>query len=742
MKKIILSLLCTLLSLQISAQQLGNWKNFTNMKSISDALITPDGIWAATSGGAFYFNFNNSTYSQFNKAKGLGNNQLTTIAVDKNGYIWFGSLDGMIDIYDPGTNTFIKRILEIYNSSKTQKQINDLRVEGDTVYVSTDFGLSLIDVKTFSFFDTFLKFGNITSDTKIKSSFRNKLLFVATENGIAKQKDGATNLSAPESWENYTTSKGLPSNSTFKFVKYKDSIIVSTDKGLAVFTDTTWKIFLPSFNNSLISDMEVRNDSLFILSYDKIYVYSNGIITQPFPSIPTCQRIVLVDKQIYGLTKNGLAKVTLSGINQYIAPDGPSSNFFFGLAVDKNGNLWSGSGSNEFATGFYKFDGSTWTNYTKDDVPNANFNTIIKIYVDPNNTIYTLNWGDGFTRYSNNKFQIFNAFNTDLFGISNNPEFVVVQGLANDARGNLWILTYKSANKQHLAVLKTDSTWQFYSNILTNEILNGYGLLIDQSDTKWMIVGNSESSTGERIFYFNDTKPLYTSDVDGWGSISLANGLNSESINSFAIDRRGEMWIGTSAGINIISNTRDPKKITSLYLLRTQVVNAIAVDALNQKWIGTQQGVFVVSSDGTKILANYNSSNSPLPYDIIKSIAIDNNTGLIYFGTDYGLASLTTPSINPKENFSDILVSPNPVVLDDGKSTSITIDGLIRDTDIKILTITGKLITNFSSPGGRIATWDCRDINGNFVNSGVYLIVAYDKEGNNVGVGKVAIIKK
>ena len=67
---------------------------------------------------------------------------------------------------------------------------------------------------------------------------------------------------------------------------------------------------------------------------------------------------------------------------------------------------------------------------------------------------------------------------------------------------------------------------------------------------------------------------------------------------------------------------------------------------------------------------------------------------------------------------------------------------MIRDSDIKVLTISGKLVREFTTPGGRIANWDGRDETGNFVPSGVYLIVAYDKDGNNVSTAKVAILRE
>jgi flagellar hook assembly protein FlgD len=85
---------------------------------------------------------------------------------------------------------------------------------------------------------------------------------------------------------------------------------------------------------------------------------------------------------------------------------------------------------------------------------------------------------------------------------------------------------------------------------------------------------------------------------------------------------------------------------------------------------------------------------------------------------------------------------PNPVLLDKGQPANINISGLVRDSQIKIFTVSGKMITNFASPGAGIATWDGRDDSGNLVASGVYLIVAYDTEGNNVGTTKVAIIRK
>jgi flagellar hook assembly protein FlgD len=137
----------------------------------------------------------------------------------------------------------------------------------------------------------------------------------------------------------------------------------------------------------------------------------------------------------------------------------------------------------------------------------------------------------------------------------------------------------------------------------------------------------------------------------------------------------------------------------------------------------------------------YNSKNSPLLSDIILNLAIDQNTGTIYVSTDAGIISLKTTSVKPIDSFSGLRIFPSPFRIKNDTNT-LTIDGLIANTDIKILTISGKLVREFSSPGGRVAYWDGRNDGGSLVSSGIYIIVAYDNEGNSVASGKIAIIRQ
>ena len=172
-------------------------------------------------------------------------------------------------------------------------------------------------------------------------------------------------------------------------------------------------------------------------------------------------------------------------------------------------------------------------------------------------------------------------------------------------------------------------------------------------------------------------------------------------------------------------------------------INAIAIDPLNQKWIATNDGVVLLSRDGTQTLAQYNVENTDgkIIDNVIKDIAVDTKSGTVYFATANGLSSLTTTAAQPNTDFDVITVSPNPYRIP--STIPLTIDGLVENSRIKILTIDGHLVRELATPGGRIGFWDGKDENGKDVSSGVYLVIAYSEtEKDKVGKGKVAVLRK
>lgn len=728
------------------AQQFINWKNYTALKNVQDVTISSNIIWSAASGGAFQYSTITNQFITLHKSEGLQGNSLTSVIVDDLDRTWFGSIEGIIDIYNISTNS-LDVILDIYNSNQINKRINDFAAAGDTIIVSTDFGVSLINATSFLFFDTFFKFGTFPSNIRVNSTLKSGLFYVCTDQGIAIQKPGAINLSAPESWNVYSIAEGLPSNKTLKAGIYQGELIVSTDKGFSRFTNNIWNNFITDLSNLSIDDFQISRDSIIILSQNNIYLYYNQVLNVLYNSAVPLSKLEY--KENFGITcasTDGTLYLDNQLTGAFLSPNAPPVNQFPSMSVDVNSRLWSASGKDGRGVGYYTYDGDTWEIFNNSNTPVLPSNDFYHAYT-LGSLAYLGTWGFGFIEVNGENKKVFNRGNTGMQGIPQNPDFLVITGFGKDSRGNLWVLNYWAADRKTLSMRTPDSTWyHFLIPAAPNIALEGYyNLVIDPYDTKWFSCANT-SRLG--LFYLNENKTYTDPSDDRSDYLSTSDGLNTNDVRDVVVDRRGDVWVATSLGVNVITNTSgiptsgsSGLDIKSVFVLRQQAVNTIAVDPLNQKWIGTNEGLLLVNSDGSRLITTFTAENSALLSNQIRSLAIDENKGIVYVGTDEGLTSFETPYIKPLESFDKLFVYPNPYKIKSG-SNILTIDGLIRDTEIKILTIDGALVSEFSSPGGRTAYWDGKNENGELVSTGIYIIVAFDTEGNEVVTGKVAVFRE
>ena len=174
------------------------------------------------------------------------------------------------------------------------------------------------------------------------------------------------------------------------------------------------------------------------------------------------------------------------------------------------------------------------------------------------------------------------------------------------------------------------------------------------------------------------------------------------------------------------------------YLLSSEAINCIAVDGGNRKWIGTvNSGIFLLSENGTEQLLNFTKTNSPLPSNCITSIAIDNETGEVYIGTEEGLVSYIGNATAGDTQMNDAYIFPNPVR--DTYNGNIFIKVLVANALIKITDVSGNLVNNVQANGGT-AEWNGKNIYGERVSTGVYLLYISDENGENTKVMKLLFI--
>ena len=748
MRILFLMLIVSIIVFKAPAQQFTNWQNYTALKNVSDITIIDNGFWSAANGGVFQYSNATSQFTTFHKSDGLRGSSLTSVSIDKLGRTWFGSVGGIIDIFNSSDNSF-DVILDIYNSSQTSKNINDLAAYGDTMIVSADYGVSLINVNNFLFYDTFFKFGSFPSNTKVYSTLKTNQFYVCTNAGLAIQKPGAINLSAPDSWNVYSTAQGLPSNKVVKSAFYQGALIVGTDKGFSRFENDTWNNFIVDLANKNISDFQVKGDSILILSENSIYLYSNAILNLLYSTTITLLKIEF--KENYGIvcaSNNGSLFIDSQLSGDFLSPNAPPVNQFPSMSVDNSNVLWSSSGNDATGVGYYSYNGNEWNFNNTSNTPELPTNAVYYTYTS-GNTAYLGGWGYGFLTVNGENKKLFNSANTGMQGIPQNPNFIVITGFDKDSRNNLWVLNFWAVDQKTLSMQTPDSVWYHFTipAALGRTLQGNENLSIDPYDTKWYRC-TDPAAARFGVFYFNENKTYDNPADDISDFLTTADGINTNDIRDVEVDKRGDVWVATSLGVNIITNTSGiPSsgsanlRISSVFTLRQQSANVIAVDPLNQKWIGTNEGLLLVNSDGSRLLATFTAQNSALLSNQIRSIAIDENMGIVYVGTDEGLTSFETPYIRPVETYENLFIYPNPFYVNNGANL-LTIDGLVQDTNIKILSISGALITEFSSPGGRTAYWDGKDDNGDLVSTGVYLIVAYQSETNEVITGKVAVLRE
>ncbi len=730
----------------IFAQNEGIWKNYSSFSTINDVAYQNGIILGAATGGAFTFNTDNSNMNTFTKSEGLGSQNITAANFDEYGNAWLGSMEGYIFIISDGNVTTLSDIVSLDISSK---RINAIIPANGSVYIATDFGVTVLDPQENVFRESYLKFGSFNSNTPVYDIFISDKIYVLTEQGVATGSLTATNLANPASWSVSSNNSSVPFNNNSSIVEFNNVVFVGSSLGLFSQSNGTYQVL--GFNNTEILDLKLYNDLLYILTTNRLYSFNGSSSNEvnleansPYYQFARGEDLLVrTDSVLTGIDNLVMKNFT---------PNSPALNYFSDLTIDGDGNIWSVTGSNNVIGGISKFDGNVWSNFNRENTSAFRNNGFHKaFYSSRDDVLYFSNWGRGYTTYSDGQFATYTTDNTPLVGIDGDVTYLVINEIEQDSDGNTWFLNYNSAEKKQLAVKTPEGNWYQYemASPLTSRNAIAEELVIDQYDTKWFGLFSTASGTpGMGVVYFNDNGTLDNIMDDTWNQLTTSNsGLTDNNITDLVIDARGELWIGTQAGITIVSNPSSPtnSSITSVFPIRSQSVTNILVDPINRKWVGTTtEGVFLLSEDGTRLIANYTTKNSTLPDNNIKSLAIDKTSGVIYIGTDFGLTTLTTMATQPKAEFGDLKVYPNPFYTNSGNE--VYIEGLIEESKLKVLTITGKVIRDISSdehtPGGGTAKWDGKNDSGDFVATGVYLIVAFNDESKEVSVAKIAVIKQ
>ena len=110
------------------------------------------------------------------------------------------------------------------------------------------------------------------------------------------------------------------------------------------------------------------------------------------------------------------------------------------------------------------------------------------------------------------------------------------------------------------------------------------------------------------------------------------------------------------------------------------------------------------------------------------------------FGTDAGLCSYEENVTVPAEELTEesVLVYPNPVR--PNTDAIVTICGLTDGSEVKILSSSGRVVWGTKSIGGSVR-WNCCNMHGERVSSGVYHIVCNTGDAKQTVVKRIVVMK-
>lgn len=761
-----------LLTLSLSAQRLAmhSWRTHFAYSATNAVTQSKEYVYAISDGALYSVLKRDFVITTFSKVTGLSDNTVSRIAFnDALGVLIVAYENANIDfLYEDGR---IDNLPDIMRKSMTaDKSINDILVIGKTAYLACGFGIVALDIQKVEVKGTYYigddaNFVNVTSlatdGTNLYAVTSEKILTIGLDN------------SNPANFANWQTMEGVHGQNLHKMVCSGSNRYLLHDDGVVdVFNGQQWQDSV----YTQITQLDA-NDGYVMLSQPGKVIHINGQQRDEF--VFNMPKMVVHDSErhCYWLAAEGegVGRVADDHATYYfMMPEGPITNLSW--RIKSAGEKLIAVPGGRFALQYFRpghvmvFENNEWHNITNTELVNATGHKcedLVDVAIDPadDSHFYVASYGYGLYEFRDNTFyQLWNADNSNIETIY--PEkkpteeyyaYHRLDGLTYDDDGNLWFLNVETPNP----VKYLDPQGQIhglpYQALRNVSTLQQIAILKNNPHIKVVLLPRDKTG----IFVFDDNgTPDYIGDdrTISYTSFFNQNGkkLQPVFIYDMTQDRNGDLWLGTSSGVILLSNPhnlfnpnytatsvlirRNDGTNNADYLLDNVQVNAITVDAANRKWIATAtSGVYLMSEDGKEEIHHFTSENSPLLDDNVQCIGINNKTGEVFFGTSKGIISFQSDAQEAEERvFSDVHAFPNPVRPE--YSGVITITGLTDNTLVYITDAAGNMVYQTES-NGSIATWSGNKPNGERVATGVYFAHCFTKDKKQKTVTKILVVR-
>lgn len=734
-----INLIIALFVIRVSVAQenipVGTWRSHFNYQRTHLVELANGLIYCANQYGLFYFDPSDNSLNKMSKINGLSDIRISAMTYDDNSDILaLGYENGNIDILTDGLITNITKIKN--RDISDSKRINHITFRNGLVYISTNFGIIVLDPVSGQVKEAYQNLGPEGESTKINAvAFNGDKIYAATNSGILEGVIASNiNLQDFNNWERFDGSE--VSDTRIVSVASLGDIVLATDGDFIFsFDGTRWSDIGFNSNGREILTMKAQGAFLLVIADGTVLSVDGKGTTEDFNieagSVPK-DAIVTNGKNLWyadfnqGLTQwanqsatrfvpNGIfegpvARLQLAGEQILALPFSMTS-----LYQPLNNSL-----------GYARFEQGSWEVVSQDDL--SGFDDIAAITPDLG---LIASFGDGILRAADGL--VYNETNSPLTTTGFSGDEILVSGLAQDNEGNTWVA---NAGNTPLLRLDPDGNWESFSfGFSASE--RPVDIKTDNLGNVWMLLSRT----------FSGGILAYDPATDERRYISSNDGLPSSRVTDLEFAKDDEIWIGTEEGLAFFpfsfgviadQSIRASKPVFgNNFLLDGQYISAIEIDGGNRKWVGTKNGLWLFEDRQDKVVHQFNTENSPLLSNNILDLKIHPASGELFIATDMGLVSFRSDASESTPFHQEVKIFPNPVV--PGFNGLVGISGLARDAIVKITNVSGRLVRELHAAGGS-TSWDVADYNGVRAQSGVYLVFSSSEDGKETFVGKIAVI--
>ncbi len=733
MIKCLYSILLSLFSCNLIAQEIpvGSWRMHVSYQSAIDVTLSDTKVFTASKNGIFIFDQLDNSIQTLTKLDGLSDSDISSIGFStENAVLLVGYNNGNVDIIGDGR---IYNFPVVKNSDYEFKRINDFLFANNTCFISTDFGVVILDLINFDLLDSYEKIGSNGSILKISQSVLIRdSLFLATDEGvIAGWLDPLNNLKDFNNWRRFDSSEGIPADTTTSITLFQNDIYSSVNNNGIYKYDGSWSIE-PYMQGSTENTLAGSENLMTISTPSKVYLLqANDILEEVKSSLIKHPFIALHDSNSLWIADGGNSLVTdYTGNFSSISASGPASDRFMEIGYNSNTIIsLPGGYSSQLkpfgdSLGFSVFEEGVWSNYTP---PDADVSTDLIGIAFSSESVEMVSFGDGITQWANGGDPIsVNSSSSDYPFLSD----FLTSIFSNDG---MWVTSYESDPSIYFndgegwSPVDPGVTGQDKILETIQDFDGNMWFRVDPTDIGGIIVYNHASNSANWL-----------------STISGSGDLPSNEVFDLELDLNGNVWIGTSNGVAYFPRGVDPfgnveaikPVFEGRFLFGDELVTSIKTDGGNRKWFGTKKGAWLFDEFGEEFFLHFDDSEPLLSSEIVK-IQINDVTGEIFFATINGLSSFRGNATEGSNIHSAVKIFPNPVI--PGYTGVVSFEGLPTDAEVKITDLAGNLVWQTNSFGGT-ATWNLITVYGARPATGMYLIFSSNKDGKDAFVGKLAIV--